>query len=285
MNRCRTPIAIAVVAVSGLAGASIATAAPAVQSVDVERISDRRVEVTVETLRGTGAVEPRISVRVGKRVARLRDSDWDAAMGADEAVLSSGTLRLRAKAGAALTVRVRVCDDTCASVTRDVVVVPADPADDAPITVPGGPGAPADGVAGITADKAVAIALARVPGGTLIGYERASRPAAGWEVKVAGGDGIRREIVVGPDGAIVREEIEDQRGDGPRPVAPLPIDAVTAERAAEIAVAHVGGGVAMEVKRSRLTGAVWHVEVAQAGVEHEVDVAADGSIVRSVIDD
>lgn len=285
MNRYRTPITLAAVAVSGLAGAAVATAAPAVQSIDVERVSDRRIEVTVETLRGTGAVEPRISVRVGKRIARLRDSDWDPAMGAGEAVLSSGSLRVRTTVGATLSVRIRACDDTCATTTRDVTVAAGDPADDAPVAVPTDPGAPATGVTGITAAKAVAIALARVPGGTLIGYERESRPAGAWEVKVVGSDGLRREIVVGPDGAILREKVEEQRGDGPRPVAPLPIDAVTAERAVEIAVAHVGGGVATEIKRSRVPGAVWRVEVRQGAVEHDVDIAADGGIVRSVIDD
>ncbi|MEU9504759.1 PepSY domain-containing protein [Micromonospora sp. NPDC048170] len=60
-------------------------------------------------------------------------------------------------------------------------------------------------------------------------------------------------------------------------------DAVTEQRAGEIALARAGGGRIVEVEREDEDGrAVWSVEIVAGQTEHEIDVdRADGSVVKA----
>ncbi|KWV34042.1 PepSY domain-containing protein [Micromonospora rifamycinica] len=65
--------------------------------------------------------------------------------------------------------------------------------------------------------------------------------------------------------------------------APATADAVSQQRAGEIALAKVGGGQITEIEREREAGRpVWSVEIVDGDTEHEVDVDRDsGAVVKS----
>ncbi|WP_431920085.1 PepSY domain-containing protein [Micromonospora wenchangensis] len=65
--------------------------------------------------------------------------------------------------------------------------------------------------------------------------------------------------------------------------APATDDAVSQQRAGEIALAKVGGGRITEVEREREEGRpVWSVEIINGDTEHEIDVDREnGNIVKS----
>ncbi|MFI9639131.1 PepSY domain-containing protein [Micromonospora sp. NPDC051925] len=65
--------------------------------------------------------------------------------------------------------------------------------------------------------------------------------------------------------------------------APATNDAVSQERAGEIALAKVGGGRITEIEREREEGRpVWSVEIINGDTEHEVEVDREnGTVVRS----
>ena len=293
MNATRI-LALGAITVTGLIGAATASAAPDISSVDVSTAGAKRVEVSVETVRGTSTVEPRVSVRIGRRAARLDSSDWDPATGAAELVLSTGLVRARVAVGDTVNVRVRVCDTDCATQRFSVKVVAGDPAEYPQGASGNGQGqssgsshAPAPLPAGaITADQASAIALAAVAGTTLVRTERAHDAGAVWEVKLLGADGSRTEVLIAADGTIVRQKTEAPEGADSNHAAPapLPAGAVTAEQASANALVAVPGTV-REIERTTDAGAVWKVKVAAAdGTRHRVYVAADGSITRDVTD-
>ncbi|GIJ06904.1 PepSY domain-containing protein [Micromonospora andamanensis] len=60
-------------------------------------------------------------------------------------------------------------------------------------------------------------------------------------------------------------------------------DAVSRERAGEIALAHAGGGQITETDRDREDGRdVWEIEIVNGGTEHEIDVdRQSGEIVKA----
>ncbi|MEU7616382.1 PepSY domain-containing protein [Micromonospora rifamycinica] len=80
-------------------------------------------------------------------------------------------------------------------------------------------------------------------------------------------------------------------GDGPTTGTPAPggstapaaADAVSQQRAGEIALAKVGGGQITEIEREQEAGRpVWSVEIVNGDTEHEVEVDRDsGSVVKS----
>ena len=283
----RTPIALGAIAVAGLIGASSASAAVDIDSVEVAAVSAKRAEVTVTTLRGTGAVEPRVTVRLGRRVARLDTVDWDASLPAGEVVTSEDLIRSRAAVGDAVAVRIRICDTECVTTTRTVTVVQGDASYASGSSEHGGSYSSTPLPAGaVTSDQAAAAALAAVPGAKVVEVERTDHDGAVWEVKLQKADGSRVKALIAADGAVVAVRACPSGGDAARPQpAPLPAGAVTAEQASAAALTAIGGGTVLEVKRSRDAAAVWKVEArTTAGVKHEVLIAADGSVVRDEID-
>ena len=278
----KTAIGTAVVAAS-LIAVPTAAAGVDIDSVEVAAVSAKRAEVTVTTLRGTGSVEPRVSVRIGRRAARLETVDWDAALPASEQVTSEGLIRARVAVGDAVSVRIRVCDTTCTTETRSVTVVKGDSSygdgrPDSPSPIPLPPGA-------ITSDQAVAAALAAVPGATLVEVERDDHDGAVWEVKLQKGDGSRVKVLIAADGSVIAVRPSGDGGQRPQP-APLPDGAITADQAAQAALKAIGGGTVLEVKRAHEGTAVWKVEArTTAGVKHELLIAADGSVIRDEADD
>ncbi|WP_329008923.1 PepSY domain-containing protein [Micromonospora rifamycinica] len=79
-----------------------------------------------------------------------------------------------------------------------------------------------------------------------------------------------------------------ERAPAPTPVAettaPAPAaDAVSRQRAGEIALAKVGGGQITEIEREQEAGRpVWSVEIVDGDTEHEVEVDRDsGAVVKS----
>lgn len=276
MNKPRM-LVIGAVAATSLMAAATASAAADVSSVTVETAGKRKVEVVVETVHGTGAIAPTVTVRIGRRHGHLETTGWDPSGAATELVKSSGYVRSRATAGDIVTVRVRVCDSDCTTTEFIETVVAGDPAEY------GGSGAvvaplPAGAV---TAEQAAAIALAAVPGSTVRETERTDDAGAVWEVKLRGADGTCTKVLIAADGAIVRRTTSAARpgGDDHAAIAPLPAGAVTAEQASTAALAAVPGTV-REVERTDDAGAVWKVKVNAAdGTRHCVLVAADGTIV------
>ena len=273
-------LALTAVVATSLIGASAAAAAPTVDSVEVARVSAKRVVVSIDTVRGSSTVEPRVMVRIGRRAARLHTIDWEAASAADDLVLSVGRVRARTAVGDTVTVRIRVCDIDCAVTQQTVVVVADDTADDAKDDH-GKDYAPLPAGA-VTADQAATIAIAANTGSTLLRTERTGAPGAVWEVKLRGADGSTIEVLIAADGTIVRQKTES--ADDDHHAAPLPAGAVTAEQASALALIAVPG-VVREVERTDDAGAVWKVKIAAAdGTRNRVYVAADGTIVRTVTD-
>jgi len=283
----RTLIATGIVATAGLGLAGGALAAPEVSAVEVTKTGKTKVEVDVATLRGTSAAQPRITVTVKRRIARAKVTDWDAGLLPDDVVQSTAKLkRVRAAVGSTVTVRVRACDDTCATTTHSVTVAADDNSDGTDPAAPLAPGA-------IDAAGATAVALQFVgTGSSLIGVERADEYGAAWEVKVLRADGARVKVYVNADGSVASSRVEapeksgERRDDRPAP-APLPDGSVSGEKAAEIAVAAVGAGSTVrEVERKYREGVAWEVKVVRAdGVRFEVKIAADGTVLRVEQDD
>jgi uncharacterized membrane protein YkoI len=278
MNKPRM-LVIGAVAATSLMAAATASAAADVSSVEVSTAGKRKVEVSVETLRGTGTVAPRVTVRIARRGAQLKTEDWDPSAGPSELVLSSGYVRSRAAAGATVTVRVRVCDVDCTTTTHTETVLAGDPSEygsssSEHVTTPLPAGA-------VTSAQASAAAVAANPGGTATKVERAHAANAAWEVKLLLASGARAEVLVAADGTIIAQKAE---GGGDRgAIAPLPAGAVTAEQASAAALVAVPGTV-REVERTDDAGAVWKVKVnATDGTRHCVLVAADGTIVRDSV--
>lgn len=285
--RYRTLIATGVAAAAGLGLAGGALAAPEVSAVEVTKTGKTKIEVDVATLRGTSATQPRITVTVKRRIARARVTDWDAGLLPDDLVQSTARLKkVRAAVGSTVTVRVRACDDTCATTTHSVTVAPDDNSDGTDPSAPLAPGA-------IDASGATAVALQFVgTGSSLISVERADEYGAAWEVKVLRTDGARVKVYVNADGSVASSRVEaseksgERRDDRPAP-APLPDGSVTSEQAAQIAIAAVGeGSTVREVERKYREGVAWEVKVVRTdGVRFEVKIAANGTVLRVEQDD
>ena len=283
----RTLLTTGVIAAAGLGLAGGALAAPEVSAVEVTKTGKSALEVDVATLRGTSAVQPRITVTVKRRIARAKVTDWDAGLLPDDLVQSTAKLRkVRAAVGSTVTVRVRACDDTCATTTHSVTVAADDTSDGTDPSAPLPPGS-------VDAAGATAVALQFVgAGSSLIGVERADEYGAAWEVKVLRADTARVKVYVKADGTVVSSRVEapeksgERRDEHPAP-APLPDGSITGDKAAEIAVATVGAGsTVLEVERKYRENVAWEVKVRRAdGVRFEVKIAANGTVLRVEQDD
>lgn len=279
-------IVLAAIAAAGLGFAGSAAAAPEVTAVDVTKVGKAALEVDVTTLRGTQASAPRVTVTVKRKMARAKVSDWDSVLAPDDLVQSTARVKkVRAAVGSTVTVRVRACDVDCATTTHSVTVAADDDRDDTNPSAPLPPGS-------IDAGGATAAALAFVgAGSTLQSVERADEYGAAWEVKVLRADGARVKVYVNADGSIAQSRVDspearDDRGSRPAP-APLPPGSVTAEQAAQIAIATVGpGSTVREVERKNRGDVAWEVKVLRIDrVEFEVKIAADGTVLRVEQDD
>lgn len=279
-------IATGVATLTGLGIAGAATAAPDVTGVEITKTGTSRLEVDVETLRGSVATRPRISVTIKRSLGRARVVGWGAALRPGDTVQSTARLtRVRVAAGSSVIVRVRACDSSCGTVTRTVTVLAADPATADPESGALTPDTPLPADA-IDAAAAVEVALARVgSGSTLIEVERGDEYGAAWEVKVRRADGARVKVYVGASGSVLRVRVD--AGDDDEAPAPLPPGSVTAEQAAAIAEEAVGAGsTAIRVEREDDSGVAWEVKVESAdGTLHEVKIAPDGTVVSDEEDD
>ena len=269
-------------AIAGLIGATGAAAKPAIDSVEVDRLTKKRAEVVVELVRGTSASAPRVTVRVGKRTLRVPVRDWDPTLAADEIVTASRTIPARSRVGKTLRVRVRACDDGgCVGTARRVTVFPSGSAtgtsslDDA-VPLPDG---------AIDLVQALDVALEAEPNAQPVKVEREDDYGAAWEVRLQRADRVGVKLYIDAEGAIIRTRVEGISGHR-RSVPPLPEGAVGPDVAVAAAIAHVGGGTAYELKRSRRPGTIWKVEVVTDALEeYEVFIAADGTVVASELDD
>lgn len=287
--RHRRSIATGVIAAAGLALVGSAQAAPDIQGVEVTKISSKKVEVLVETLRGTAAVRPRIRVTVARRSARAKVQDWDPSLAADDIVDSVAKVsRVRSTVGSTVSVRVRACDTDCTTITRDVTVA----ADDTTVGDPTGPTDPTTPLPPGSIDAAGAVRVATDfvgAGSTLIEIERGDDYGAAWEVKVRRTDGARVKVYVGADGTVLQSRVDDspKGGRDDHPPTPLPPGAITADQAVTIALASVGdGSTLIEVRRENDHGALWKVKVHRAdGAEVRVYIKADGTVLTSHVDD
>ncbi len=269
-------------AVAGLLGATGAGAKPAIDSVEIDRVSKKRAEVVVELARGTTAAAPRVTVRVGKRTLRVPVRDWDPTLASDEIITASRVIPARARVGKRLKVRVRACDTGgCVGTARRVTVFPSGSAtgtsslDDA-VPLPDG---------AIDLVGALDVALEAEPDAQPIKVEREDDYGAAWEVRLQRATRIGVKVYIDADGAIVRTRVEGISGHR-RAFPPLPEGAAGPEVAVAAAIAHVGGGTAYELKRSRRPGTTWKVEVVTDSLaEYEVFVDAAGVVVGAELDD
>lgn len=278
-------LVIGAVAATSLMAAATASAAADVSSVEVATAGKKKVEVSVETVRGTSSVEPRVTVRIGRRGRHLETADWDPSGAPTDLVLSSGYVRSRAAVGDVVTVRVRVCDTDCVTTTFTQTVIAGDPAEYGSDSSSGEHTLAPLPAGAVTAQQAAAAAVAANPGSTATSTERAHEATAAWEVKLLLANGTRAEVLVAADGSIISQEADASRpkGDDHDAIAPLPAGAITADQAAAAALAVVPGTV-REVERTSDAGAVWKVKVTAAdGTRHCVLVAADGAIVRDSV--
>lgn len=259
-----------------------AQAAPDIQGVEVTKISAKKVEVLVETLRGTAAAQPRIRVAVARRSARAKVQDWDPSLAAADIVDSLAKVsHVRSRVESTVSVRIRACDTSCTTITRDVTVA----ADDTRVggrtdpTTPLPPGS-------IDATGAVKVATDFVgAGSTLIGIERSDDYGVAWEVKVQRTDGARVKVYVGADGTVLRSRADKSPKacrDHKTP-APVPPAAITADQAVTIALAKVGAGsTLLGLRRENDHGALWKVTVLRAdGAQVRVYIKADGTVLTS----
>lgn len=284
--RYRTLIATGLVAAAGLGIAGSAMAAPEVTGVEATKTGKSKLGVDVLTLRGTSASAPRITVTVQRRLGRAKASDWDPALPADDTVQSTAKLkRVRSTVGSTITVRVRACDDDCATTTHSVTVAADDNGSSTDPSTPLPPGA-------IDAAGASAAALAFVgDGSSVMEVERADEYGAAWEVKVLRADGARVKVYVNADGSIASSRVDDAArpgGDDHRqPPAPLPPGSITSDQAGQIAIGAVGpGSTVREVERKSRGPVAWEVKVVRAdNVLFEVKIAADGTVLRVEQDD
>ena len=284
--RYRTLIATGLVAAAGMGIAGSAMAAPEVTGVEATKTGKNKLEVDVLSLRGTSATAPRITVTVQRRLARAKVSDWDPALPADDTVQSTAKLkRVRSAVGSTITVRVRACDDDCATTTHSVTVAADDNGSSTDPSTPLPPGS-------VDAAGASAAALAFVgAGSSVLEVERADEYGAAWEVKVLRADGARVKVYVNAGGTIASSRVEEGEKaggrDDRRQPAPLPPGSITAEQAGQIAIGAVGeGSTVREVERKSRGDVAWEVKVARAdGVRFEVKISADGTVLRVEQDD
>ncbi|MEA5389751.1 PepSY domain-containing protein [Cyanobium gracile UHCC 0139] len=130
--------------------------------------------------------------------------------------------------------------------------------------------------AGITAARAAAIALQRVPGGTVVDVDPGSEDGqAVWEVLVRRADNTGIEFYLkATTGEILRQERESLP-----PEALRPGPAVTAQRAITTAAAAVPGGRVIAIDLDTENGrTVWDVDV--AGPDGPIEVTIDAATGR-----
>lgn len=266
------------IATAALSAVGSAAARPTIDTVEVDRLSPLRAEVSVELARGTAGTAPTVTVIIGRRTLRLPVRDWDRGLAAEDTVTAARSVKVRTRSGRAIRIRVRACDAAgCVATTRRVTVLPAAAAslDDA-VPLPDG---------AVDLGAAVETAFTAEPGSQLVKAEREDDYGAAWEVRVRRADDVDVKLYIGADGEIVRTRVERSSGHH-RPLPALPDGAVSPVVAIGTAVAHVGGGTAYEVRRSRRPGSVWKIEVVGSDlVEHEVFVSVDGLVVASEVDD
>lgn len=286
-------IAVGALAAAGL-GAGIAQAAPDVTSIEVNKVggsSHGKVEVVVEAARGTTTIKPQISATIGPRTRSARTINWSSATSPTDTVTYVAKFKhSRIAAGTTVTVTLQACDTTCATIVRDVTVLRSSAARSrvgrAVAPLPAG---------SVDATQAGNLALASVgAGSTLIEVERADEHAAAWEVKVLRTDGARLKVYVAADGTIIATRVEGlhkgRKGRNhpeDRVLTPLPAGSATVDQAVNAALANVGpGSTLILVKREDDPGVAYEVKVRRAdGVRFEVQIAADGSVVSSRMDD
>jgi uncharacterized membrane protein YkoI len=143
--------------------------------------------------------------------------------------------------------------------------------------------------AGITAERAIAIAAAEV-GGTFVEVEwTTERGRSVFEVERRLPDGSRIEVSVdAADGTVLEIEREGREGDREAERAWSGVtDAIPSDAAVGIARAAVGGGELVEVGRSEHRGrAIWEVYLRDDGRTTEVYVdAVSGEVLEIDIDD
>jgi uncharacterized membrane protein YkoI len=138
----------------------------------------------------------------------------------------------------------------------------------------------------ITAERAKEIALAQTGGGIVTGY-RLDYEHGGkvYEIDIVNGD-TQYEIDVGAaDSQIYKFEQRTIPANG----VPASGDSsgITAEKAKEIALSKVGGGVVIKCKLDyEHGGQVYEIEIRRDGLEYEMDIdVATGNIVKYEIDD
>ncbi|MDN3495453.1 PepSY domain-containing protein [Planococcus sp. APC 4015] len=121
--------------------------------------------------------------------------------------------------------------------------------------------------------RAAEAAVAEVPG-EVVDVDRDDDSTHAYEVDVRRADGTIAEVRLDAAFGVVSVR-EDGRDDDPSPEATL--SAADADRAGAAALAHVGSGTVVEVKRDDDPGVAWEVEI-DLGGDEDVDVELDADL-------
>ena len=201
-------IITAALAAAGL-GAGVAQAAPDVTSVTVNRTGHHKLQVVVQAAHGTIIDAPRVSATIGGRTRGAHALNWTSTAPATDPVTYVANFRhVRRAVGATVVVTIDACDTTCTTVTRTVTVTKATAGGRTGRNHPEDTPTPSLPAGSITIDQAVAAALANVgPGSTLILVKREDDPGVAYEVKVRRADGMRVEVKIAADGAVVSSHV------------------------------------------------------------------------------
>lgn len=286
----RRNLAVTLAAVSALAiVASPAAARPAIDSIDIERLSASTTRIEVEADRSSVTNRTRMRAWVAGRSFQLRNTGPDV----DGDIVFARTVRWSTREYDRYRVRVRACDGgACTTMTRRVVVdddrFDSDQGDRQPAWNGGGA---TSAQAPISAERAARIAQDRF-GGFVEDVWREDDFGAAWEVELedARFEGARRDldVYVNAAGRIVNVVIDDE-GRGYDDRAPRLVQASFAvesglgpDEAARIAQERFGGFVE-DVWREDDYGAAWEVELERtndAGRDLDVYVDGQGQIVE-----
>jgi uncharacterized membrane protein YkoI len=155
-----------------------------------------------------------------------------------------------------------------------------------------------DNLTGADRDRVGRAAVDAVGGGTAVDVETSDDPGEAYEVEVRGQDGAETDVALDENLDVVRQQIDsaddagrddaddrdeaDERDDADDRV----LSAGERDRAAQAAVAAVGGGSAIEVEASDDRGEAYEVEVRAAdGTEWDVELDAGFRVLRKHVSD
>ncbi|MEL4897422.1 PepSY domain-containing protein [Crocosphaera sp. Alani8] len=134
----------------------------------------------------------------------------------------------------------------------------------------------------VSREEAEQVALEAVGSGQVTWSAPEEDRGAAWEVEITQADGSEVDVLVAPDGTVIKQV--EKAGSGPALSGPGPIPAdgvISEDEAKQAALDYLGEGQVTWISREDERGATWEVEITRPnGSELDVLVAGDGTIVQ-----